>query len=772
MQDKGDVRSGRGRAVLNMRSPGASWRKRWVPRLLGGFVLLLSLLAFHSRPVAVEQIGNLLFDRYQTWKPRSWHDDMPVRVVDIDNESIARIGQWPWSRLTMARLNDRLNEAGAGVVAYDIIFSESDRTSPANLSPVLAANPGGTFDADSLAGLVDHDTVFARSLSEGRAVLGYFLTAEPNSARPTVSPGFGMGGADPTQALRGYNGALPAIPTLGAAASGEGVTSLTPEGDGIMRRAPLFQRIGETIYPSLSVEALRVVQGAPSYKIKGSDASGEDGTVAAGLAAARIGDFDVPTDPGGAFRVYYTNPVAPRRARTVPAWRVLDETVSVDTLAERLGGTIVFVGSSADGLKDFTATPMIAAYDGVQVHAEIVEQIIGEAQYGGQILQRPYWAGLVEMWLIIIPGLLLVSLLPRLGAGWGAVVSFAAMGGIAAWSWTQFSSELLLVNPVYPLATIAAIYLVMTVAGFWLTEAERSRIRGAFDRYLSPAMVSRVSDDPSLLTLGGEERPMTILFLDIRSFSRISEAMEPQQIVTFLNLFLTPMTEALQRHGATIDKYIGDAIVAFWNAPLDDPDHARHACEAVLAMSAELRTLRDRYADQDEVEWPDDLAMGIGLNTGVCCVGNLGSAQRFSYSMIGDAANLASRIEGLTKPYRVEVLVGDATARSAPDFALLEADLIRVVGRTTPERIHILAGEPELAQREDFRSLAQAHTAMLDAYRAQDWDGASAHLADAKTLAAGTHFAGYYDMMADRIAAYRTTPPEADWGGVFTATSK
>ena len=758
--------------IKAFKRPSAGWRKRWIPRALGALVLLASLFAFESKPTAVEQLGNLLFDRYQTWKPREWHPDVPVRVVDIDNESIARIGQWPWSRLTMARLNDRLNEAGAGVIAYDIIFSESDRTSPANLAPVLAANPTGSFDASALEGMTDHDTVFAASLADGQAVLAYFLTPTPNDVRPASKTGYGWAGDDTTLLLRNYGGTLPAIPILGEAASAEGVTSLRPERDGIVRLAPLFQRVGDAVQPSLSMEALRVVQQATSHKIRGTDGHGEMGAGVAGIAAVRVGQFDVVTDADANFRVYYTDPVAPRAARTTEAWRILDPDVTTDQLAETFGGSIVFIGTSADGLKDLAATPVASAYDGVQVHAEIIEQIIGQQLHGNQLLTRPYWTEVLELWMILLPGLILIIVLPMVGAGKGAAISTAAIAGIAAFSWQRFSGQLVLINPVYPMLSITATYLVMTIASFWLTESERSRIRGAFDRYLSPTMVAKVSDDPSLLTLGGEERPMTILFLDIRSFSKISEAMEPQEIVTFLNLFLTPMTEALQARGATIDKYIGDAIVAFWNAPLDDPDHASNACAAVLDMSQELVRLREQYDDQDEVKWPDNLSMGVGLNTGICCVGNLGSAQRFSYSMIGDAANLASRIEGLTKQYRVEALVGSATAEQAPQFALLEADLIRVVGRQTPERIFILAGDAEMAASDGFKALAAEHDRMIEAYRAQDWDAANNAAEAAQALAGGTHFEGYYDVIRNRVADYRNTPPDPGWDGVFTATSK
>ena len=290
--------------------------------------------------------------------------------------------------------------------------------------------------------------------------------------------------------------------------------------------------------------------------------------------------------------------------------------------------------------------------------------------------------------------------------------------------------------------------------------------------YLSPTMVKKVSEDPGLLKLGGEERMLTILFLDVRSFSKISEGLEPEEITTFLNIFLSPMTTILQEHGATIDKYMGDAIVAFWNAPLDDGEHERNGALAVRKMMQTLDELNEKYNAQEDVKWPGEVRVGIGLNTGICCVGNLGSDQRFSYSMIGDAANLASRIEGMTKQYRISVLIGNATAEKLPEMAIVEADLIQVVGRETPERIHILAGKEDMAQTEGFQGLLPVHKKFLDAYRAQHWDDAETLLPKLKTLAKAMAFDGYYEVMGERITAYKATPPDKDWDGVYVATSK
>ena len=744
-------------------------------------------IAYSAKPPAIEQMGNLLFDRYQTWAPREYREDVPVRVIDIDDESLKRLGQWPWPRTTIAALNDRLFQAGAGVVAYDIIFSEEDRTSPEKIAASIRERSGADVDLGALETLPNHDDSFAKSIAATNTVLGFFLVRYDtnNVVKPPV--GFAKVGALGMDKIQNFQGSLSAIPVLSDVAAGQGFVSFNPGGDGIVRGAPMIYRVGDALLPSLSIEALRSVQGAGAYILSSSEAtnfgaiSPEDAT----LASIKVGDFKMNTDSEAIFRVYYTPSSSKiNEKRIISAWEILDPDTPMSDWADKIAGNIVFIGTGAEGLKDIVATPATDREPGVVVHAQVVEQVLGqffidqrreageEVTAKGQLLNRPFWAEIAEAASIILAGIALVSLLPRLGAAWGAVFSLVMIGSIITFSWTRFTGHQILINPIYPLLAIGSTYLVMTIASFYLTEMERSRIRNAFSMYLSPTMVKKVSEDPSLLTLGGEERNITILFLDIRSFSKISEALEPQEITTFLNIFLTPMTDTLQDLEATIDKYIGDAIVAFWNAPLDDPNHERNAARAVLKMNDTLEKLNAEYNAQDEIKWPGEVAMGIGLNTGICCVGNLGSEQRFSYSMIGDSANLAARIEGLTKQYRVSCLIGNSTATAVDDFALIEADLIKVIGRQTPERIWILAGDDDMAAEPEFKELHALHETFLADFRASRWNEAMAEVPKLKELAKPYNFDGYYDIISERIEGYKITPPDPDWGGVHIATSK
>jgi adenylate cyclase len=751
--------------------------------LLGLTSVLMFFVANVYKPPVIEQMGNLLFDRYQNWKPRIYRPDVPVRIIDIDNASLKSLGQWPWPRTIVARMNDRLTQAGAAVIAYDVVFSEPDRTSPESILSVLQDNPKATDQLSVIASLDKHDDIFAQSLTRSNVVLGFFLVPAQTQSSPTQSTGFtyswdvtidAQGNVEDINKIDTYPGAFAAIPALGRAAAGEGFVSFNPKGDGIIRKAPMIYKYGGKLYPSLSAEAIRAVQGAGAFQIKSSDGSGQIGTTSnRSMAYLQTGNFSWPVTEDGGFQVYFTEPSAELDdLRYISAATILDESIPISTWQEKVQGNLIFIGTSAEGLKDIVTTPMRGGEPGVLAHAQIAEQILGETLFGGQILKRPYWAPQLESFAILLFGLMLVFTLPWLNAVWGAFLSLAVSLCVIAFSWYSFSASLTLVNPIYVLFTVLATYGLMTLLSFYMTESERSRIKSAFSMYLSPTMVKKVSDDPGLLTLGGEERVMTILFLDIRSFSKISESLTPQEITTFLNIFLTPMTNILQDTKATIDKYIGDAIVAFWNAPLDDEEHERNAAKAVLQMNSELTALNAKYAKQDAINWPHNVSMGIGLNTGICCVGNLGSEQRFSYSMIGDAANLASRIEGLTKQYRVSSLIGDSTAQALDDFAILEADLLTVVGRETPERIWVLAGDDKDADSSEFEDLKKVHNNFLKKYRAQDWELAQSLIPELKRQASMFEFEGYYDVMNDRINSYRENPPEEKWEGIYAATSK
>jgi len=730
--------------------------------ILPGLLVLLAVLGLQLRHVeSIDRIGLSLFDSYQRLAPRPYKD-AHVSVIDIDDESIRRLGQWPWPRTDIAKLTQQLTDAGAAAIAFDIVFSEPDRTSPERLAE-RARREGAPVDVlNALRSLPDHDAVLAKTLGRTPAILGYFLTHDGKGGQIAPKAGIAVGGTQP-RVGDDFNGAVQPLPLLRDAAPGGGILTIVPDSDGIIRRAPLIVSQNGQLLPSLSVETLRVGQGAGSILVKTSNASGEVGGSGA-VVSIKDGDFTVPTTDAGELWMYYT---APHPDRIVPAWKILTGAFSPKEMQDRFGGRLVFIGTSASGLYDLKSTPLEERAMGVDVHAQAVEQMVLQ-----QFLVRPDWGPGLEYALLVVLGLVMAFSLPWLGATRGAILGLVMVGGMVAGSWFAYRQDQYLLNPTYAVIALTLVYLVETVLTYYREERQRAYIHQAFDRYLSPELVKRIVDDPGQLELGGEEREMTVLFCDIRGFSRLSEKLTPQEIIKFLISFLTPMCDILLGRKATIDKFIGDAVLAFWNAPLDDPDQYANAARGALAMTARLRAINVEMRGQTGTAWPGEVSIGIGLNAGPCCVGNMGSAQRLSYSLIGDTVNLASRIEGMTKYYGLQIAIGSELRRHLPHFAIVSLDCVRVVGREAPEEIFGLLGDESLAETAGFQDFAAKHQAMLDAYRAQDWAKAR-ELADAnQSTAVGYGLRKFYLLMHDRIAHFAANPPGADWDGVFAATEK
>ncbi|HAM37052.1 MAG TPA: adenylate/guanylate cyclase domain-containing protein [Elusimicrobia bacterium] len=724
-------------------------------------LLLLGLVSIRVAELGwVEQIQHKAFDGFQRARPRPY-EPAPVRVVDIDDPSLSRLGQWPWPRTLVARLVSRLNELGASVIAFDAVFAEPDRTSPQRVVDLWPRGP----DTDALrrltARLTDHDRILAEAVGRARVVLGFALITEPNDVVPAVKGPFAYAGDGPLAYVDDFKGAVANLPELERAAAGNGSFNFIPERDGMARRAPLVLRRGQTLLPSLCAEALRVAQGAGNYAVKSSGASGESGFGAhTGITRVKIGRYVVPTDAHGRVWLYCTQTVP---ERTIPAWRIFDKKMDRSLIE----GGIIFVGTSAAGLKDMRATSLNPAVPGVEIHANVAEQILH-----GRFLRRPDWATGGEVLYMIALGLLLLVLLPRLGALWSALVGAAGIAAAIGFSWRMFALKGFLIDPVFPCLAIVAVYMSSTLISYLKSETERNQVRHAFSRYMHPKLVEELAKHPEKLRLGGETRGMTVLFCDIRGFTTISEQFDAHGLTQMINKFLTPMTEIIMEHRGYIDKYIGDCIMAFWNAPLDDPGHAVNACVSALAMHARLDELEAVWRAEAEKEGRKyvPIHIGVGLNTGNCCVGNMGSDQRFNYSVLGDDVNLASRLEGQSKPYGVSTVIGPRTRELAPDFAALELDLIKVKGKTKPVRISALLGAPSLAREPDFKKHEETHNRMLAAYRSQSWDEAEDLLAECRNLRPGLE--KLYGLYEDRIRAFRAAPPGADWDGTFTATSK
>jgi adenylate cyclase len=737
----------------------------WKSTILPGALALLAVLGLQLAGIgALTRVGQLVFDSYVRAEPRKYQP-APVRVVDIDEASIRRFGQWPWPRTEIARLIQQLGNAGASAVALDIVFSEPDRTSPPQIADRLKRMNADPQIEAALRRLPDNDALLTQTMREVPVVTGFFLSNDAKQAEAAPKAGFAISGDSPLGVVQDYSNAILPLPALEQAATGNGSLTLSGDSDGIIRTAPLLVRQGEQILPSLSLEALRVAQGAGSITIKTSTGSGNIGNgTDSEITSLKVGSFEVPTTRSGGLWMYYS---APQPDRVVPAWKILSGALSREEMTAQFGGHIVFIGAGAIGLRDLVSTPIRERELGVMVHAEAAEQMIL-----GQFLTRPDWAPGLERLLVVLFGVMLLWLLPRLGAARGAVQGFLLAGATLAGSWYAFHSFHFLLDPTYPMLAIVVVYITETGLTYYREEQRRSYIHRAFDRYLSPELVNRIAADPRQLDLGGEVRQMSVMFCDIRGFTRISEQFAPKDIVRFLINFLTPMSDILLARKATIDKYIGDAIVAFWNAPLDDPQQYENAARSALAMVERLAQLNAEMPGKVGEPWPDQVKIGIGLNAGPCCVGNMGSAQRLSYSLIGDTVNLASRIEGLTKYYGIQIAIGSAMRVEIPEFATVVVDLVQVVGRDQPEEISALVGDQIVAGDAAFLDFAQTHQAMLVAFRMKNWKTALQRLDETTEIARNFGLDKVNALYRERIAALQASPPAADWDGVFVATEK
>lgn len=745
-----------------------SWRMRLIikqlPVLVSLTVLALAVIIKSNQPSFMIQLQNKVFDEYQHQFPREY-TAAGVKIVDIDDESLKRLGQWPWPRQILAELVDKLTENNASVIAFDIVFAEPDRTSPTHIAELWDADNDLKAKLDKLP---DHDTIFAASLSGSYAVTGYVLNNEQNSRLPAKPFGFsyaGLEGSHPKEYLLNFSGATLNLPVFEEMAEGNGFFNNTPDADGIVRRVPLALALDEDIYFSLAMEALRVAQGASSYIIKMAGASGEESYgEASGITEIRNGKFDIPTDAGGNFLVHYTEH---QPERYIPAWKILEP----DFDPSLVEGHILFFGTSAPGLLDLRATPLNPSLPGVEVHVQAMEQILT-----GEYLYRPDWILFAEIVLMVLVGLLLIIVMAQLTAVWGAVFMLAAQAGALWFSVEMFRTHGYLIDPVSPGLVILVLYLTESLRRYILSESERKQVRGAFAQYMSPVMVEQLAKNPEKLTLGGEMKELTVLFCDIRGFTTISERFNAQQLTTFINRFLTPMSDVILAHKGTIDKYMGDCIMAFWNAPLDDDQHARNGCISALRMFDALNALNATRKQRAIDEGWDyfDVGIGIGLNTGEICVGNMGSEQRFDYSVLGDDVNLASRLEGQSKTYGVGIVIGEKTHTKIPELATLELDRIKVKGKTTGVTIFTLLGDETLADDVGFLKLKELWEKTLDAYRHQQWDEAENYigLCETQMQQTGLNLSGLFALYRERIATYRNTPPPENWDGVFEALTK
>ena len=724
-------------------------------RRTSGFLLLAAFIALRIwDPPQLENLRLRGFDLYQTLKPRE-AKLKPVVIVDIDEASLQALGQWPWPRTLLAELIDKIQAGGSAAIGFDVIMSEPDR-----MSPALLANSLPQIDAqtrEKMKEFPSNDDVLAQSIAKSKVILGQsaIVTATPD-ASDMPRTGIATIGTDPSPFLITFDGMLRNMPVLEMAAAGRGVLTLRSERDGVVRRVPLVMKAGDQIVPAMSLEMLRVVTGSGAILIR---------TDPVGIRSVAVPGLELPTDENGQMWVNYTRHDA---SRYVSAKDVLEGKVPAD----RFTGRLVLIGTSAVGLLDIKATPVETAMPGVEIHAQVLENALTQS-----VLSRPNYAVGVEIIITALVGIILVAVSPWIGAMTLISLGLAIAALIAAGSWYMYTQQGLLFDATFPLIAIFVTYMTLVFINYFREQADRRRIRSAFSRYLSPDLVEQLANSPKKLVLGGETRTMTILFSDVRGFTTISESFkdDPQGLTLLMNRLLTPLTNAIVERKGTIDKYIGDAIMAFWNAPLDDKNHESHACAAALDMLRKMAELnRERQAEALEDGKPFfPINIGLGINTGTCVVGNMGSDLRFDYSVLGDSVNLASRLEGRSKSYGTPIILGAKTAENVGDqFATIQIDLITVKGKTEPESVYALVGDEAVAKSHEFTTFVAFVKDMMDRYRQRDWPGAEKALQQAQSLPQTFGLAEMLDLYQARIDAFRLAPPPAQWDGVFAFDTK
>jgi adenylate cyclase len=735
----------------------------------------------------IDQLDGLLGD-YRLLQRGRGQVAPEVVIVAIDDASIESVGRWPWSRAVMARLIDRLSEAGAAVIGFDIVQSEATSAHDVELlRDKVEGVDQKTWDAirHALREGSGEDEMFAKAASASRrAVLGYFFDFERSTAKAQpdlirlyniVKPSRNGQGeqqipplprrptllrvllasvrsqlADEPAAEASRLGSLPIpqlttnLPQLSAAARDLGYFNFIPDTDGSIRRAPLAIRYGSDIAVPLSLAMLRQYTNGAALSISFDEA---------GVRSLRIGGNEIPVGADGQLLVNFRGP-----SKTFPhlqAAAVLAGRFTPESVRDKL----VLVGVTATGVYDLRVTPFSPTFPGVEIHANVLDNILR-----GDFLQRPWWTIFVEMGFVLLSPLLLALLLHYARGVQGAILIVGLLVGYWEGSQALFTAYGLVLTIAYPLLAIGLSYSAISVQHYVVEERGRRKNRKALELYLSPSLAALVSEQTEALRLGGEKRDYTVLFSDVKDFTTISERLDPEVLVELLNAYLGAMTDVIFEHAGMLDKYIGDGIMAVWGAPLPQDDQAARACATAFAM---MKRMRDLEGEWERRGWPP-LTVRIGLNTGPMIFGNMGSSQHLSLTVVGDNVNLGARLEGINKMYGTSIMASEATVQAAGDIAVTrEVDLVRVKGKFQPVRIYELLAPA--AERQRWAVLIEHFDVGVRAYRERRWDDALAAFAAVLELRPDD---GPALMYVARCRKLRESPPPPDWDAVTVMDEK
>jgi len=690
-------------------------------------------------------------------------------IAVIDEKSLAELGRWPWSRTTIARLMDQLKASGAKAIGFDIVFSEPDDNSSLRTISELSTEikKSGIRDS-SVAALLnkkkataDTDAALARSIARAKNVtLGYFFhlsdkevshLAEKeiledaenikNSRYQIINSS--ETNPDDSYLIRAYAPEAN-LKILSAAATNSGYFNMTPDSDGSMRWSPLVIKFRNNYYSSLSLSVLQQYLDWPQFSLN---------LAGYGTESIKIGDTTIPTDESGRLLVNYLGP-----AKTFPHYSISD-IIKGKIPADKIRGKIVLVGATATGIYDLRVTPFGATYPGVEIHATVIDNILHR-----NFLTHSGLIRFIDICAIILFGLLMGMIIPRLRAVTGILFALIILGIFVAANMFIFSNYNIWLNIIYPALTMIVIYLAITVYRYVTEEREKKKIRGAFQYYLTASVINEMLKDPSKLKLGGDKKNLSVLFSDIRGFTTISEKLSPEDLVHLLNEYLTAMTDIVFKYDGTLDKYMGDAIMAIFGAPLDQPDHARRACQTALDMMNELHRLQKKW----QAEGKPPLNIGIGINSGDMVVGNMGSQMRFDYTVMGDMVNLGSRLEGTNKEYGSNIIFSEFTYNAIKDsMCCRELDSVRVKGKKLPVKIYELLGEKK--DESKWKDFIDSFEKGLALYRACKWNEAIAQFQKTLELKPEDETSRIY---IERCKNLQENPPPMPWDGVFVMTKK
>jgi adenylate cyclase len=741
--------------------------KKHAARIVLGLLVVAVFVANAARWLdvrAIDALESIAYDvRLKLTMPGTV--DPRVVVVDIDEKSLSEIGRWPWPRHRMAELLDALfDRYKVAVVGFDVTFPERDESSGLGVLETLARTelkdvPGFQSTLAAIAPRLQFDAVFAEHLKGRPVILGYYFSnagvEDGKGLRQGVIPapvlpaGSFKGRNVEFTRFPGYGGNLP---ELQAAAAGAGHFTPATDSDGVHRRVPILAEFDGAYYEPLSLAVVRLLLQSPKV-VPGFPSDTVLTRNYPGLEWVEAGPVRIPVDEKANVLVPYRGPE--RSFPYVSAADVLAKRAPDATLKDR----IVLVGTTAPGLQDLRSTPVAPLYAGVEIHANLIGGMLD-----GTIKQKPPYVIGAEVTLLLLAGLTLAFGLPLLNpmrATIGTAVVLVAVCAVNVLVWSHG-------NLVLPLASgllmLLLLYGLNMSWGYFVESRAKRKITGRFGQYVPPEIADEMSRNPDRFSMEGESRELSVLFSDVRGFTTISEGLDPKALSQLMNAYLTPMTQVIHAQRGTIDKYMGDAIMAFWGAPVADGDHAKHAVLAGMEMQRRLTALEAEFRARG---WPP-LKIGVGVNTGRMSVGNMGSEVRVAYTVMGDAVNLASRLESITKRYGVTMLVGDATRAAVPDIVFREVDRVRVKGKDEPVSIHEPIGPREAIDKDTAAGL-KLFQQMLKAYRSQDWDVAELHLLNLKRMQPDTKL---HDAYLARIAHLRASPPPSDWDGTYDFDTK